>query len=102
MITEIQAAGIHSQFPAHFAVYLLRLYQAFASIGALIPVLGAFAGVFPLAVAPASIALGLIVLSGSRARQTFENPREFIPAVRALVSSYMIATTLFTLGVTWG
>lgn len=80
----------------------VRIYQTFAAIGTLIPALGAALGLFPLAVAPATLALGLIVLSGKRARATYENPREFIPAVRALVSSYIVATTLFTVGVTWG
>ena len=33
--------------------------------------------------------------------RTYESPREFIPAVRSIVSCYMVAVLLFTAGLLW-
>ena len=49
----------------------------------------------------ALLALPLLVASGRCAVRTYESPREFVPAVRSIVSCYMVAVLLFTCGVLW-
>lgn len=75
------------------------LYLALAA-GALAMVLvGAAAGIFPPASAAALLALPLLVASARAARDTYETPRAFVPAVRRIVTCYLVAVLLFTLGV---
>jgi 1,4-dihydroxy-2-naphthoate octaprenyltransferase len=47
----------------------------------------------------ALLALPLLVMSARRARRTFESPRQFVPAIRSIVSCYMVAVSLFIVGV---
>jgi 1,4-dihydroxy-2-naphthoate octaprenyltransferase len=77
------------------------LYLALASAGLAVVAGGVAAGVFPLACLAALLALPLLVASGRCAVRTHESPREFIPAVRSIVSCYMVAVLLFTCGVLW-
>jgi 1,4-dihydroxy-2-naphthoate polyprenyltransferase len=81
------------------------LYLTLAGSALAVVVLGVAFGEFPPGCLAALIALPLIVVSGRRALPTYESPREFIPAVRSIVSAYAVAVLLFTLGIlthAWG
>lgn len=75
------------------------LYLGLASAALLIVIAGVAAKVFPPACLAALLAVPLLVASAWAARDTYETPRAFIPAIRAIVSCYMLAVTLFTLAV---
>ena len=79
----------------------VRLYLTLAAAGLLVAGGGVIAGVFPLPCLAALLALPLLVASGKSAVRTYESPREFIPAVRSIVSCYMVAVLLFTAGLLW-
>jgi 1,4-dihydroxy-2-naphthoate polyprenyltransferase len=79
----------------------VRLYLGLAAAGLLVAGGGALAGVFPLPCLAALFAVPLLVASGRCAVRTYESPREFIPAVRSIVSCYMVAVLLFTAGILW-
>jgi len=71
------------------------LYLALAAAGLVVAVVGVIAGVFPVACLAALLALPLLVSSAQRALHTFESPRQFVPAIRAVVGCYLVAVTLF-------
>jgi 1,4-dihydroxy-2-naphthoate polyprenyltransferase len=75
------------------------LYLTLAGAALIVVVLGVALGEFPKGCLAALGALPLIVVSGRRAILTYESPREFIPAVRSIVSAYAAAVLLFILGV---
>ena len=75
------------------------LYLALAGCALLVVAAGVAAGTFPKACLAALIAIPLLVASARRALHTYESPREFIPAIRSIVSCYAVAVLLFTLGV---
>jgi 1,4-dihydroxy-2-naphthoate octaprenyltransferase len=75
------------------------LYLALAAAGLLVVAIGVAAGVFPAACLAALLALPLLVASGRSALHTYETPRAFVPAVRSIVTCYMVAVLLFTGGV---
>jgi len=75
------------------------LYVALASAGLLVAAIGTTVGVFPGACYAALLAAPLLVASARRAVVTYETPRQFIPATRAIVSCYLLAVSLFTAGV---
>ena len=75
------------------------LYLTLAGAALVVVVLGVALGEFPKGCLAALGALPLIVVSGRRAILTYESPREFIPAVRSIVSAYAAAVLLFILGV---
>ena len=75
------------------------LYLSLAAAGLLVAAIGVVAGVFPLACLAALLALPLLVTSARRAFPTYESPRQFVPAIRNIVSCYLAAVTLFTAGV---
>jgi 1,4-dihydroxy-2-naphthoate octaprenyltransferase len=77
----------------------VRLYLALAAAGLLVVIAGVIAGVFPKLCLAALLALPLLVASARRAIHTFESPRQFVPAIRSIVSCYMVAVSLFTVGV---
>jgi 1,4-dihydroxy-2-naphthoate octaprenyltransferase len=77
----------------------VRLYVALALGGLSVVVLGVIAGAFPKACLTALLALPLLVRSARRAQHTFESPRQFVPAIRSIVSCYMVAVSLFTAGI---
>jgi 1,4-dihydroxy-2-naphthoate octaprenyltransferase len=77
----------------------VALYLALAGTGlAAVPV-GVALGIFPLASLAALFALPLLVRSGRAARTTYESPRAFVPAVRAIVTCYVVAVLLFSAGI---
>ena len=74
------------------------LYLGLAAVGLLVPVAGVVAGVFPPACLAALLALPLLVSSARVAVRSCESPRQFVPAIRALVGCYLVAVTLFGAG----
>lgn len=78
------------------------LYNAMAGLALLVVALGVAAGLFPLASLAALAALPFLVSSIRRARGNWHSPRAFVPAVRAIVRCYLVATLLFTLGLLAG
>lgn len=77
----------------------VALYLALAAAGLAVVPIGVAVGAFPSGCLAALLALPLLVGSGRRARLTYESPREFVPAVRRIVSCYLIAVSLFGAGV---
>ena len=75
------------------------LYLALAAAGLVVAVVGIIAGVFPVACLAALLALPLLISSARRALHTFESPRQFVPAIRAVVGCYLVAVMLFCAGV---
>jgi 1,4-dihydroxy-2-naphthoate polyprenyltransferase len=75
------------------------LYLGLASVGLLVVPVGVAAGVFPLTCLGALLALPLLLGSGRAALASYETPRAFVPAVRRIVSCYLIAVLLFAAGV---
>ncbi len=75
------------------------LYLALAGTGLVIVAVGVVLGVFPVACLIALVALPWLIASGRSAVQTFETPRLFVPAIRAVVRCYLIAVALFTAGI---
>lgn len=75
------------------------LYLALAGAALALVLAGVIAGVFPRQCAAALLAAPLLWVSGRRASATFQTPRRFVPAIRAIVGCYLIAVSLFTLGV---
>ena len=79
------------------------LYLALSLLGLAIAFAGAAAGVFPKASAAAVLAGVPLWLQSLRAgRETYDTPRRFVPAVRAIVQCYALATTVFALGIAFG
>ncbi len=81
------------------------LYLALATAGLLVVPIGVAAGMFPPACLAALLALPLLIASARRAIHTFDTPRLFVPAIRAIVSCYLVAVTLFAGGIlisAWG
>jgi 1,4-dihydroxy-2-naphthoate polyprenyltransferase len=74
------------------------LYVALAGAGLLTAPVGVVAGVFPIACLAALLALPLLVSSARLALHNYESPRQFVPAIRAVVSCYLVAVTLFGAG----
>jgi 1,4-dihydroxy-2-naphthoate octaprenyltransferase len=75
------------------------LYLALATAGLLTVVVGAAAGVFPATCLAALLSLPLLVSSARAAVHTYESPRQFVPAIRAIVSCYLVAVALFGAGI---
>jgi 1,4-dihydroxy-2-naphthoate octaprenyltransferase len=74
----------------------VALYLGLAAAGLLMIPAGVGAGVFPAACLVALLAVLLLWTSARRARDTFDRPREFVPAIRSIVACYVVAVTLFT------
>jgi 1,4-dihydroxy-2-naphthoate octaprenyltransferase len=77
----------------------VRLYLALAAAALLVVALGVALGAFPIACVAALLALPLLVASGRCALRTFDTPRQFLPAMRHMVGCYVVAVTLFTIGI---
>jgi 1,4-dihydroxy-2-naphthoate polyprenyltransferase len=54
---------------------------------------------FPVLCLAALLAVPLLVASARRAAHTLASPRQFVPAIRAIVGCYLLAVSLFTAGV---
>jgi 1,4-dihydroxy-2-naphthoate octaprenyltransferase len=78
------------------------LYLALAAAGLAAAVAGVVAGVFPVGCLAALLALPLLVASARRAFPTFEQPRQFVTAIRSIVACYAVAVGLFIVGILLG
>ena len=76
----------------------VMLYLGLASAGLLVVPIGVVAGVLPWPCLAALLAAPLLVKSGRVARATYETPRAFVPAVRAIVTCYLVAVLLVIAG----
>ena len=75
------------------------LYLSLAATGLAVAVAGVIAGVFPVACLAALLAAPLLVQSARVGVRTYESPRQFVPAIRAVVGCYLIAVALFGAGI---
>ncbi len=75
------------------------LYVGLAAASLCVVALGVAARIFPPGCLAALLGVPLLVKSARHAAKTYERPREFIGAVRSVVACYVVAVTLFTLGV---
>ena len=76
----------------------VTLYLGLASAGLLVVPIGVVAGVLPWPCVAALLAVPLLVKSGRVARTTYESPRAFVPAVRSIVTCYLVAVLLVIAG----
>ncbi len=74
------------------------LYTVLAGAALLVVAIGVAAGLFPWPCLAALAALPLLVASHRKGRRTWQRPRDFVPAVRAIVRCYLLAVLLFTVG----
>ena len=77
----------------------VQLYLALAATALLVVALGVTLGIFPVACLAALLALPLLVMSGRCAVRTFNTPRQFLPAMRHMVSCYVVAVALLAAGI---
>jgi 1,4-dihydroxy-2-naphthoate polyprenyltransferase len=77
----------------------VHLYLGLAWAGLSAVLLGVAFGVFPPATLAAILALPFLKASARCAMQNHSTPRLFLPAMRAMVLAYLVATGLFTLGI---
>lgn len=77
------------------------LYLGLAASGLGVAAIGVVAGVFPPACLAALLAAPLLARSASVAVRTYESPRQFVPAIRAVVGCYLLAVALFGAGLIW-
>jgi 1,4-dihydroxy-2-naphthoate octaprenyltransferase len=77
------------------------LYVGLAAGGLLVSIAGVLAGVFPVACLAALLALPLLAKSARVGVRTYESPRQFVPAIRAVVGCYLVAVGFFGVGLVW-
>ena len=75
------------------------LYLGLATAGLMTVVAGTAAGMFPAASLAALLALPLLVSSARAGYRTYESPRQFVPAIRAIVGCYFVAVAMFGAGI---
>jgi 1,4-dihydroxy-2-naphthoate octaprenyltransferase len=72
------------------------LYLSLAAGAFAVIVGGVWQGAFPATALVALLALPLLLRSGQSALKTYEKPRLFVPAIRLIVTCYVLAVGLFT------
>jgi 1,4-dihydroxy-2-naphthoate octaprenyltransferase len=75
------------------------LYLLLAAAGLATVAVGTAAGQFPAGCLLALLALPLLVASARVALRSYESPRQFVPAIRAIVACYALALVLFVAGI---
>jgi 1,4-dihydroxy-2-naphthoate octaprenyltransferase len=75
------------------------LYLGLAGASLAVAAAGVVGGLFPLGCLAALLSLPLLIRSGRRGFATFEHPRQFVAAIRDIVSCYIVAVGLFACGV---
>lgn len=75
------------------------LYLALAAAGLAVAGVGSALRIFPPWCFAALLAVPWLIASGRQAFATFERPRQFVPAIRSIVSCYVVGVVLFTAGV---
>jgi 1,4-dihydroxy-2-naphthoate polyprenyltransferase len=81
------------------------LYLALAGAGLAVAGVGSAVGIFPAWCLGALLAVPWLIASGRHAFATFERPRQFVAAIRSIVTCYVVAVILFSGGVllqAWG
>ena len=73
----------------------VRLYLGLAMAGLAVVIGGAAAGIFPRAALAALLALPFVATSAHCAFANHSSPRAFLPAMRAMVLAYLVATGAF-------
>ena len=76
----------------------VALYVGLAAAGLLVVPIAVVAGVLPWPCLATLVAVPLLVKSGRVARTTYETPRAFVPAVRNVVTCYLVAVLLVIAG----
>ena len=76
----------------------VTLYVGLAAAGLFIVPVAVVAGLLPWPCLAALFAVPLLVKSGRVARITYETPRAFVPAVRHVVTCYLVAVLLVIAG----
>ncbi|QJR15613.1 prenyltransferase [Usitatibacter palustris] len=77
----------------------VRLYLGLAIAGLAIVLIGVVAKMFPVGCLAALLAAPLVVTSARTSLRHHSAPREFLPAMRAMVLAYLVATGGFALGI---
>lgn len=81
----------------------MYLYLALTAAGLAVAAIGALAGPFPRTALFAALAgLFFWLRSARAAKNTYDTPRQFIPAVKNIVLCYSAATSLFALALVFG
>jgi len=80
----------------------VALYLGLSAAALAVVAVGVALRAFPVGCLAALLAAPLLVASARRARDTFEQPRRFIPAIRSIVACYVVAVGLFGVGVLLG
>ena len=75
------------------------LYLALAAAGLVVAAVGVASGVFPVACLASLLAAPLLLQSARVGVRTYESPRQFVPAIRAVVACYLVAVALFSTGI---
>jgi 1,4-dihydroxy-2-naphthoate octaprenyltransferase len=75
------------------------LYLLLASAGLVTAAAGVAAGLFPTGCLLALLAFPLLAASARVALRSYESPRQFVPAIRAIVACYALALVLFVAGI---
>jgi 1,4-dihydroxy-2-naphthoate octaprenyltransferase len=77
----------------------VQLYLGLAMAGFAVVILGAILGEFPRGALAALLALPLVAHSAHCALRHHSTPRAFLPAMRAMVLAYLVATGAFTMAI---
>jgi 1,4-dihydroxy-2-naphthoate octaprenyltransferase len=72
------------------------LYLGLAAAALIVAVAGVAARMFPFGCLATLLAAPLLISSARRAVGTYNTPRLFVPAIRSIVSCYLVAVALFT------
>jgi 1,4-dihydroxy-2-naphthoate octaprenyltransferase len=75
------------------------LYVALAGAGLLTAPAGVAFGEFPKLCLATLLALPLLAVSARQAIGSYESPRRFVPAIRSILSCYVVGVSLFAAGV---
>jgi 1,4-dihydroxy-2-naphthoate octaprenyltransferase len=76
----------------------VTLYVGLASLGIAIAVGGALFGFFPKGCIATLLGAPLLVMSAKVARNSYEQPKQFVQAIRCIVACYLVSVSLFTFG----
>ena len=77
----------------------VMLYLSLATAALGVVAIGVVTGIFPRGCIAALAAFPFLVASARRAATTYEQPRQFVAAIRSIVLCYVVAVLLFTFGI---
>jgi 1,4-dihydroxy-2-naphthoate octaprenyltransferase len=76
----------------------VTLYVALAGLAIAIAVCGAISGFFPMTCVATLLGAPLLFMSAKVARHSYEQPKQFVGAIRSIISCYLVCVGLFILG----